>query len=179
MVAEHTRAQETAALAAFVNGERSNPPSIALLEAQVTRSPRDGRAWVLLARRHFEVDDFPAAASAYEKALAASPKVARDPLVWCEFADAVGMSRGGSLKGRPQELIRTALAIDASHPRALEMAGSAEYEAGNFARTLAYWEPLLAQLQAGTAAWQELDAAVSRVRRLSGAGPDSPRAARH
>jgi cytochrome c-type biogenesis protein CcmH len=168
-VPDEPPANDIDALAAMLAGV-GRQPSLAQLEAQAGRSPRDGRAWVLLARRQFEFDRFDAAARAYEKALAVSPKVARDPLVWCEFADAVGMAQGGTLAGRPRSLIGTALAIDANHPRALEMAGSAEYEAGNFARTLAYWEPLLAQLPPGSAASRELAVAVARVRQLTANG---------
>ena len=161
--AERERARDAGLLAAFVNGERDARPPVARLEQQVRHAPRDGRAWVLLARRYAERDDFAAAAAAYEQALAVSPRVARDPLVWCEFADAVGMAQGGSLRGRPRELIQTALALDARHPRALEMAGSAAYEAGDFGRALGHWQTLLAQLEPGSPEQVELGAAVARL----------------
>ena len=84
---------------------------------------------MLLARLDFAADRFADAAAAYERALAASPKVARDPAIWCEYADALGMAQGGSLAGRPRELVMRALAQNPAHPKALEMAGSAAYEA--------------------------------------------------
>jgi cytochrome c-type biogenesis protein CcmH len=169
IVADGSAANDADALAAVLAGGKARP-TVAQLEAQAARAPRDGRAWVMLARRQFELDRFDAAARSYEKALTVSPKVARDPQVWCEFADAVGMAQGGTLAGRPRSLIGTALAIDASHPRALEMAGSAEYEASNFTRALAYWEPLLAQLPSGSAASRELAVAIARARQLNADG---------
>jgi len=135
-------------------------------KATPPEEPRDGRGWVLEARRHMDADRFGEAARAYEHALAASRKVAADALVWCELADALGMAQGGSLKGRPAELVQKALAVKPNHPRALEMAGSVAYEQGDYAKALLYWEQLLIQLPAGSAAHAELSAAISRTRAM-------------
>ena len=86
-----------------------------------------------------------------------------------QLADALGMAQGGSLAGRPAELVRKALSISATHPRALEMAGSAAYEAGDYAGALAYWEGLLAQLPEGSGAHSDLAAAITRTRALRAA----------
>jgi cytochrome c-type biogenesis protein CcmH len=77
-------------------------PLLLQLETHVAASPGDARAWVMLARLRMQRDQFEAAAVAYGRALDASAKVARDPLIWCEYADAVGMAQGGSLAGRPR-----------------------------------------------------------------------------
>jgi cytochrome c-type biogenesis protein CcmH len=147
------------------------------LKAHLERAPRDGRAWVLLARAELEADRFEAAAAAYERALDHSRKVARDPAIWCEYADAVGMAQGGRLGGRPRELIERALALDAGHPKALEMAGSAAYERGDFATAARYWKQLLGQFAAGTPAYGELAAAVARAeRKAAGRAPLTDRA---
>ena len=129
--------------------------------------PRDARGWVLLARRHAEAERFQAAADAYEKALALPSKVPNDPAVWCEYADALGMTQEGKLAGKPRQLIDHALSLKADHPRALEMAGSAEYELGDYAAALRYWRPLLAQLQPGSQMHEELTAAIARTERLA------------
>jgi cytochrome c-type biogenesis protein CcmH/NrfG len=137
------------------------------LTAQVARDPRDGRAWVLLARTEFEADRFGEAAAAYAKAVAASPKVARDAGVWCEYADALGMAQGGSLAGAPRDLIVRALAINPAHPKALEMAGSAAYEARDYASAGRYWRELLLQMPARTREHGELAAAIDRADQLA------------
>jgi len=133
------------------------------LEAHVAASPNDARAWVMLARLRMQGDQFAPAAFAYERALQASAKVARDPLIWCEYADALGMAQGGRLAGKPRELIDRALALDAAHPRALEMAGSAAYEAGDFSGAARAWRQLLALLPAGSGEHAELAAAIARA----------------
>lgn len=137
------------------------------LRAHLERQPRDARGWVILARLHADRDRFGEAAQAYAKALAASSRVAADPAVWCEYADALGMMQGGNLAGRPRELIGRALALDPNHPKALELAGSGEYERGDYAAALRYWRPLLAAQQAGSRAYAELAAAIARTERLA------------
>jgi cytochrome c-type biogenesis protein CcmH len=137
--------------------------TLAELEAHVARSPKDARAWIMLARLRMQADLFAPAADAYATAIEASRKVAADPGVWCEYADALGMAQGGSLAGRPRELIDRALALNAAHPRALEMAGSAAYEARDFGAAVAYWRRLLAQLAPGTPEHAQIAAAIERT----------------
>ena len=133
------------------------------LEAHVAASPDDARAWVMLARSRMLRDQFEPAAVAYGRALEASARVARDPLIWCEYADALGMAQGGRLAGRPREMIDKALALDAAHPRALEMAGSAAYEAGDFRGAVRYWQQLLTLLAPASSERAQLAAAIARA----------------
>lgn len=143
------------------------PPFVrAELVRHLKRSPRDGRGWVLLARMDFEADRFTDAAVAYERALATDTKVARDPTIWCEYADALGMTQGGSLAGKPRELVMSALALSATHPKSLEMAGSAAIEAGEYASAVHYWRQLLPQLAESSRERLELAAAIARAEEL-------------
>lgn len=140
------------------------------LRSHLERQPRDARGWVILARLLADANRFEEAARAYDKALAASSKVAADPAVWCEYADALGMAQGGSLAGKPREFIDRALALNPNHPKALEMAGSSAYENGDFAAALRYWRPLLAAQEPGSQAYSELAAAIARTERLAATG---------
>lgn len=135
------------------------------------KQPSDARAWVLLARRQAEAERFAEAAQAYEKALALPSKVAKDPAVWCEYADALGMTQQGRLAGKPRQLVDQALALKPDHPKALEMAGSAEYEQGNYAAALDFWRPLLTQLNPGSAMHRELASAIARTELLAASPP--------
>ncbi len=140
------------------------------LEVHLRQHPEDARAWVLLARARSEQSDLAAAADAYQRAMALSPKVARDPAVLCEYADALAMMQGGSLRGRPAELVAQALAIDARHPVALEMAGGISYEEGRYADAAHYWSELLGYLRPESQRHQELAAAIERARHRQAAG---------
>jgi cytochrome c-type biogenesis protein CcmH len=124
-----------------IQGADARPP--ALLEAHVTSSPGDARAWVLLARQRMDADQFEQACAAYARAIELSRKVANDPQVWAEYADALGMAQGGTLAGKPRAAIDKALALNPAHPKALELAGSAAYEARDFRAAHAHWSALL------------------------------------
>lgn len=134
---------------------------------QARRFPRDGRAWALLAYSAFEADAYAEAAAAFETAATVSPKVAADPGVLCDWADALGMAQGGSLKGRPTELVSRALALSSAYPKALEMAGSAAYERREFALAADYWRQLLLQMAQGSADRNSLEDGIARAERLA------------
>lgn len=146
-------------------GEAAKGDYIEQLQSHLSRQPRDGRGWVLLARAQADRNEFKAAADAYQKALTVSERVAKDPGVLCEYADALGMTQGGSLAGRPAELIAKALSINPAHPAALEMAGSLAYDEGRYADAVRYWNALLADLTPGSERHRELSAAVARAER--------------
>lgn len=142
----------------------------ASLARHLARSPGDARAWVLLGRAEMEADHFEQAAQAFERGIQASDRVARDPAVLTELADALGMMQQ-TLAGRPTELIEKALALAPSHPRALEMGGSAAYDRGDYARAAALWRQLQKQHAPGTRPWQELGAAIDRADAMAGTAP--------
>lgn len=141
------------------------------LRRQAERYPRDGRAWALLAYAEFEADAYADAAAAFEKAVAVSRKVADDPGVLCDWADALGMVQGGNLKGRPTELVSRALALRPAHPKALEMAGSAAYERREFALAADYWRRLLLQMPQGSAGHRALADGIASADRLAAMSP--------
>ena len=152
----------TAALAA-ADPASGAPVSREDLVRHLAHNARDGRGWVLLARIDFAADRFAAAAESYRKALAASPKIAADAGIWCEYADALGMAQGGVLAGLPREHVMRALALDPAHPKALEMAGSAAFEQGEFAAAARYWRTLLARLPERSHEYRDLSAAIARI----------------
>jgi cytochrome c-type biogenesis protein CcmH len=154
---------DPAALEATRSPLRDSPEFRARLIDHLASHPRDGRGWVTLARIDMADDRFADAAASFKKALAVSAKVAGDADIWCELADALGMSRGGELAGEPTRLIERALAIDARHPRALEMAGSAAYQRGDFRLAVRFWGELRALVSPD--AQGELGAAIAGAER--------------
>jgi cytochrome c-type biogenesis protein CcmH len=139
----------------------------AQLVAHLSNMPRDARAWVALARLDMNEDRFADAAQHYAQAIDVSAKVARDPGVLCEYADALGMAQGGRLEGQPATTIERALVLDPAHSKALEMAGSVAYERGDYRTAARHWRTLLDQFPAGTPAHVELVAAIERAEKLA------------
>jgi len=146
-------------------GQAGAEATRATLRGIAQRHPRDGRVWMLLAFAELKAGRYVEGAAAIEQAIKVSRRVAADPAAWCEWADALGMAQGGTLAGRPTKLIGKALQINAAHPRALEMAGSAAYERRDFRLAATYWEKLLALMHPGTPQHAELSAAIERAKK--------------
>lgn len=148
----------------------------AQLASQLQRQPSDVRALVLKARLDMQEQRFELAAAGYEKALGVgASKAARDPDVWVEYAEAVGMVQGRTLAGKPLQLVHQALALDPRHVPALDLAGSAAWEARDFAAATGYWQRLLEQLPAGSQRHAELSAAIQEAQRRAKLSLPPPR----
>lgn len=148
----------------------------AVLQARLQARPGDARARVLLGRLEMGLGNAADAAAAFEQAIADSRKIANDPQVLAELADALGVLQGRRLSGRPAELTRRALTLDPRHPKALELAGSAAVEQGDYRAALDYWERLLNGLPPQSPRRPELEAALTRLQRLADLQyPEPPR----
>ena len=147
--------------------ERDLPAFRERLAAHVAASPRDGRAWAILGRVDLALDRHADAAAAFANAIGASGKVASDPEIWVDYAEAVGMTEGGTLSGRAVPLIAKALAIDPANARALEMAGSLAAERGDPAGAARHWKLALGQLEAGDPRRDGLARAIASAERMA------------
>jgi cytochrome c-type biogenesis protein CcmH len=144
------------------------------LEQQVRYRPRDARAWVLKARADMAAGRHELAAQGYAKALEVGRKVAKDPGVWVEYAEARGMAQGGTLAGQPLALVERALELNATHPQALDLAGSAAWEARDYPTAIHYWQRLQRQLPADDPRQDALQAALDSAQRKAKLSLPSP-----
>jgi cytochrome c-type biogenesis protein CcmH len=154
-------APESASPAAASGQERR----YALLEAQLEQRPGDDRALILKALMDMDAGRFDAAAAGFEKALGGRSRAQRDPDVWVRYAEAVAMTQGRTLAGKPLALIDQALALDPGHAQALDLAGSAAWEQRDFRKAAGHWKLLLAQLRAGSPRHAEVARALERAER--------------
>lgn len=146
------------------------------LERHLKRQPRDGRALVFKARLDVEAERFDLAVQGYAEALRVAPRVARDPGVWVEYAEARALAQGGSLIGEPEQLLQRALDLDGRHAQALDLAGSAAWERRHYARAAALWQRLLALTPPGSERHAALVKAIGRAEMLAKVSlPPGPR----
>jgi len=106
-------------------------------------NPNDGEAWLMLAKTHSVMEQWPDANKAYAKAVQLQPKNAT---ALAGYAESLAILNGRVLQGQPAELIRQALAINPKEPKALELAGIGAFQENNFAQAAYYWKQLLNQL---------------------------------
>jgi len=113
---------------------------VARLQARLEQTPGDAEGWMLLGRSLGALEKYDRAAEAYARATKLAPGNAD---LLADYADTLAMAQGRRLQGEPFALIKRALAIDPEHLKALALAGSAEFDARNYAAAIAYWERLL------------------------------------
>ena len=138
-------------------------PLQAALTAHLEQQPNDPRALVLQARLDMRGGRFEAAVTAYARAMAGRSKATNDAGVWVEYAEAHGMAQGRTLQGEPMRLVHKALALDAHHFQALDLAGSAAWEQRDYAGAVSYWQRLLVQIPARDPRHAELSQAIERA----------------
>ena len=133
---------------------------LAELQQHLKRQPGDARAWVMKARVDMQAQRYEDAAAAFERALQGKSKTMGDAGLWVEYAEARGMQQGGTLTGAPRQLVDKALSLNPEHPQALDLAGSAAWEAGEFKLAATQWKRLLAQIPEGSARHVQLSSAI-------------------
>ncbi len=154
----------------FVGESGMVNPEVALhlLQKKVEKHPDDPNNLVMLARTYGELQRFAEATSTYAKLVALVPEEAQ---VWAEYADATAMVNNRSLKGAPTQYIKKALELDGNHPLALELAGSAEMESGDYANAIAHWTTLVSLLPPDNSELQIIRHSIQQARKMLEAQP--------
>jgi cytochrome c-type biogenesis protein CcmH len=140
------------------------------LVARLEKNPDDAKGWVMLARSYKALGRFAEAAEAYGKA---GPLVDEDASLLADHADALAQAQGGTLQGKPGELIARALKLNPDEPQALLLAGAAAIDRQDFAAAAEHWTRLLKQLEPGSEEAQTIEQAIARAREIAAqAGKD-------
>jgi cytochrome c-type biogenesis protein CcmH len=141
--------------------------NVAKLAARMEQNPGDVQGWIMLGRSYLNLEKYSEASQAFAKASALKPDDA-DRLG--DYAFALGMANGRRLEGRPLELINKALKLDPENPKALELAGSAAFEAKNYSQAIDYWQKLLKKTSPDTDLGQALSQRINEAKSLAGTG---------
>ena len=153
---------------------------VAMIESlarKVRERPDDARGWELLARSMMSLGRFAEATEAYAHLAKLAPN---DPNVLADYADALGMTQGRSLLGKPRELAEQALAVDPNHPKSLALAGTAAMDAKDWGAAMGYWQRLYAALGPDSPDAPQLRSIMDEVRQKAGPGfafKDAPKVA--
>ncbi|MDQ5843807.1 MAG: c-type cytochrome biogenesis protein CcmI [Acidobacteriota bacterium] len=139
--------------------------NVAALAQRLEQNPNDSQSWAMLGRSYLTLEKYAEASNAYAKATAVKPD---DADLWADYAFALAMANGRRLQGQPQELIAKALKLDPDNPKALELAGSAAFEAKNYKEAVNYWQRLLEKSPPNSELSQTLAERIDRAKSLSG-----------
>lgn len=136
------------------------------LAKRLEQNPSDANGWRMLGRSYLALERYRDAAVAFARASALKPD---DADLLADYAFALGMANGQRLGGQPQELINKALKLDPENPKALELAGTAAYEAKNYTEAIGHWERLLKK-SSDAELTNALTERISRAKSMQSAG---------
>ena len=148
-------------------GERSQEQieaNVAALAKRLQSNPSDAEGWTMLARSYSSMGKFAEAAGAYARLTELKPD---DANLWAEYAFATAMASGRSLEGRPVELIDRALKVDPNNAKALQLAGSAAFQAKDYKKAIGYWERVLKQVPPGSEVAETIQARIDEAKTLA------------
>jgi cytochrome c-type biogenesis protein CcmH len=154
--------------AASENGDPSQQrieANVASLAKRLEQSPGDADGWKMLARSYTSLERYGEASAAYAKATTLKPN---DADLWADYAFALAMASGQKLQGQPVELVKKALQLDPENPKALELAGSAAFEAGDYRRAIDYWQKLIKKVPANSEVAESLSQRINAAKTRAG-----------
>jgi cytochrome c-type biogenesis protein CcmH len=149
------------------SGDRSQEQieaNVAALAERLKANPSDAQGWTMLARSYSLMGKFAEAAGAYARLTELTPN---DADLWADYAFATAMAGGRNLEGRPAELIEHALKLDPDNAKALQLAGSAAFQAKDYKKAISHWERVLKQVPPGSEVAETIQARINEAKTLA------------
>ncbi len=134
------------------------------LAAKLKENPNNAEGWFMLGRSYMSMKRYKEAVAALEKT---NQLVPNNPTVMLQYADALTMSRGGQISGKPFELIKKAVEIKPDDPTGLWLLGMGYDEQGEYQKAISYWNLLLPLLKDDKSI-NEVNSLIQQAKRKSG-----------
>ena len=112
------------------------------LAARLQENPDDLDGWKMLGRSYFQMQNYPGAIGAFEKAI--QIEASENGSTLADLGEAILMSDPQTILGRAGQMFENALALEPSNPKALFYSGMAAAQRGNNELAADRWEALLA-----------------------------------
>ncbi len=141
------------------------------LAARLKENPDDVEGWTMLGRSYAVLDRHTEAAAAYANAVTRSPPSAQ---LLADYADALAMSQGRTLRGEPEQLIAQALKVDPDNVKARALAGTVAFQKQDFKGAIEHWEHMLKVVPANSDIAEAVRDSIADARKLAGAGVAAP-----
>ncbi len=140
--------------------------NVAALAKRLEQTPDDADGWAMLGRSYLNLEKYKEASEAYARATAIKTE---DADLLTEYAFVLAMSNNRQLQGKPTELIQKALRIAPENPKALELAGSAEFQAKNYKQAIVYWQKVLEKAGADSELGRSVAQRIDEAKQLAAA----------
>ena len=161
-------ARTTEPTPAMGSGERT-PQQIAAnvekLADKLKANPNDPAGWTMLARSYSSMERFGEAAGAYAKATELN---ANDADLWAEYAFATAMAGNHKIDGQALEFVNRALKVDPENAKALQLAGTAAFDAKDYKKAIEIWQRVLSKAPPGSEVAQAIQDRINEAKKLAG-----------
>ncbi|MEX2125793.1 MAG: tetratricopeptide repeat protein [Woeseia sp.] len=115
---------------------------VAALDRRLQENPEDIDGWMMLGRSYVQLQNYPKAVAAFERAVALETPASAQALA--ALGEAMLINEGSARSIRTGQLFESALAVEPGNPKALFYGGIIAIERGNRALAADRWEALLA-----------------------------------
>lgn len=139
---------------------------VSSLAAKLEKEPENHQGWLMLARSYKAMGRLDEAERAFEKAM---PVVEKDAQLLGAYADLLAAKAGGSLEGKPEQIIAQALKLDPNDLQSLWLAGTAAFNRKDYPAALRHWEHALRLLPPESEDAQMLTGIIAEARQKAGA----------
>ncbi len=128
-------------------------------------NPNDAEGWAMLARSYVNLRRYADASTAYARLTTLVPN---DAQLLADYADALAMKNGRSMKGEPEKIVVQALTIDPNNIKALALAGTAAFQRKSYNSAIEKWQKLLTLVPAESQIAGQISANISQTQGLIG-----------
>ncbi len=154
-------AQKIAGGAKPAIGQQDVEKMVAGLAAKMEQDPSNLKGWVILARSYRVMGRSKDAEKAYDRAGA---YLDGDAQLLADYADVAASNANGSFEGKPQAIINRALKADPNNMMALWLAGTADYNRGDYRAAVKAWERLAKLLPADSEDMKMIQGSIMEAR---------------
>ena len=143
---------------------------VAGLAAKMEQEPDNLKGWVILARSYRVMGRPLDAEKAYDRAGA---YLDSDAQLLADYADVAASNANGNFAGKPQAIINRALKVDPNNMMALWLAGTADYNRGDYRSAVKAWERLAKLLPADSEDLKMIQGSIMEARSKGNLPPAS------
>ena len=143
---------------------------VAGLAAKMQQDPTNLKGWAMLARSYKVMGRPKDAEKAYDRAGA---YLDGDAQLLADYADVSASNANGSFEGKPQAIINRALKADPNNMMALWLAGTADYNRGDYKGAVQVWGRLAKLLPADSEDMKMIQGSIMEARGKANLPPES------
>ena len=135
------------------------------LADKLKENPNDAEGWIMLGRSYTSMERYGEAAGAYAKATELKPN---DADLWAEYAFVTAMAGNRKIEGKSLEFVNQALKVDPQNAKALQLAGSAAFEAKDYKKAIELWQRVLSRAPRDSELAQAITERINEAKSLAG-----------